>query len=104
MNAATIIATAIHERQRLSFLYDGHARVVEPHTFGADKHGRDMLCGFQTAGTSKSGKPVGWKFFPTTGISDLRITEERFAAPRPEYQYNDGAFLNIVAQLPRPPR
>ena len=99
MNAATVIAAAIHERQQLSFFYDGHARVVEPHTFGADKHGREIVCGYQTAGASRSGKPVGWKFFLVAKISGLRPTEERFATPRPEYQRNDGAFLKIVAQL-----
>ena len=99
MNAATVIAAAIHERQRLSFSYDGHARIVEPHTFGVDKRGREILCGYQTAGASMSGKPVGWKFFLIAKIAGLRLTEERFAMPRPEYQHNDGAFLKIVAQL-----
>ena len=75
MNAATIIAAAIDERQRLSFFYDGHTRIVEPHTFGVDKHNREMLCGYQTAGTSASGKPVGWKFFLIAKISRLQPAE-----------------------------
>jgi predicted DNA-binding transcriptional regulator YafY len=99
VSAATVIAAAIHERQRLSFFYDGHARVVEPHTFGVDRHGREMLCGYQTTGASTSGKPVGWKFFLIAKISGLHPTEEQFAMPRPEYQRNDGAFLRIIAQL-----
>jgi hypothetical protein len=99
VNAAEIIATAIHDRQRLSLFYDGHARIVEPHTFGVDKHGREILCGYQTAGTSASGKPVGWKFFLIAKISRLQPSDEQFATPRPEYQHNDGAFLRIVAQL-----
>jgi predicted DNA-binding transcriptional regulator YafY len=99
VNAAAIIAAAIREQHRLGFFYDGHTRVVEPHTFGLDKHNREMLCGYQTAGTSRSGKPVGWKFFLVAKISGLRTTEEHFATPRPEYQRNDGAFLSIVAQL-----
>ena len=99
MSATALIAAAISERTRLSLVYDGHARVVEPHTFGVDKHGREMLCGYQTAGTSTSGKPVGWKFFLLGKISALALTEERFASPRPQYQHNDGAFVRIVAQL-----
>lgn len=99
MNAATVIAAAINERQRLSCLYDGHARIVEPHTFGVDKYDREMLCGYQTAGASASGNPVGWKFFLIAKISGLQTTEEHFAMPRPEYQRNDGAFKRIIAQL-----
>jgi hypothetical protein len=99
VSAATVIAAAIQARQRLSFLYDGHARIVEPHTFGVDKYDRQMLCGYQTAGASTSGNPVGWKFFLVAKITGLQATEERFAMPRPEYQHNDGAFLKIVAQL-----
>lgn len=83
----------------MSFFYDGHARIVEPHTFGVDKHNREMLCGYQTAGTSTSGKLVGWKFFLVAKISRLQPADERFATPRPEYVHNDGAFLKIVAQL-----
>jgi hypothetical protein len=99
VTAATIIAAAIHARQRLSFFYDGHVRMVEPHTFGLDKYDREILCGYQTAGTSASGKPVGWKFFLIAKISRLQPSDERFAEPRPEYQRNDGAFSKIVAQL-----
>jgi hypothetical protein len=99
VNFATVIAAAIRERQRLSFIYDGHPRFVEPHTFGIDKYDRQMLCGYQTAGASTSGKPVGWKFFLIAKISALQTTEELFAAPRPEYQHNDGAFQRIIAQL-----
>ena len=99
MSAAALITAAIGERTRLRLVYDGHPRVVEPHTFGVDKHGREILCGYQTAGTSTSGKPVGWKFFLLEKISGLAMTAERFAAPRPQCQHNDGAFLRIVAQL-----
>ena len=99
MSPAEVIAAAIGKRLKLTLVYDGHARVVEPHTFGVDKHGREILCGYQTAGTSTSGKPVGWKFFLVAKICELRTTADRFASPRPRYQHNDGAFLRIIAQL-----
>jgi hypothetical protein len=100
MSSATIpIIEAIRSRRLLEFRYDGGKRVVEPHTFGIDKYNREMLCGYQTGGASKSAKPVGWKFFLVAKLSGLRATDEHFATPRPEYQHNDGAFLKIVAQL-----
>jgi hypothetical protein len=99
VNAAETIAVAIRDRKRLSFVYSGHPRIVEPHTFGIDKRGDELLCGYQAGGSSTSGKPVGWKFFHIANISNLRVASEYFAAPRPEYQRNDGAFATILAQL-----
>jgi predicted DNA-binding transcriptional regulator YafY len=99
VTTADTIAAAIHARQRLNFVYDEHARTVEPHTLGSDVHGTGVLCGYQTAGGSRSGKPAGWKFFRIVEISNLCVANGEFFSPRPEYRQNDRAFANIAAQL-----
>ncbi len=99
MSAAQIIAAAIKARQRLHFVYDGHARTVEPHTLGSDARGVDLLCGYQTAGGSRSGKPAGWKFFRIVDISNIGAANGEFFSRRPEYRHNDRAFATISAQL-----
>ena len=99
MSTAQVIAAAIKARQRLHFAYDGHARTVEPHTLGTDARGVQLLCGYQIAGGSRSGKPAGWKFFRIVEISNITSAGAELFSPRPEYRKNDGAFAIIAAQL-----
>jgi hypothetical protein len=99
MSTAQVIAAAIDARQRLHFVYHGYARTVEPHTFGADARGIELLCGYQTAGGSRSGNSAGWKFFRIVDISNISSENVELFPPRPEYRKNDGAFAIIAAQL-----
>jgi hypothetical protein len=99
VNAADVIIDAIRSREVLSLRYDAGVRLVEPYTFGVDGQGNELLCGYQTAGASASGKSEGWKFFHIANISNLHKTGQHFARPRPEYKPNDRAFAKIVAQV-----
>ena len=92
--AAIPIIEAIRSRRLLAFDYHGARRVVEPHTFGVDRWKREMLCAFQIEGTG-----TGWRNFIVAEASELRLDPRHFAEPRPEYQSNDGAFRQILAQL-----
>ena len=97
--AATIIENAIREKRLLAFHYHGGQRLVEPHTFGLDRWGEELLCGYQLEGISRSGNPAGWKFFHVAQMSQLRAEDQYFAEPRPEYRRGDGAFRQIIAEL-----
>ena len=100
MSRATIpIMEAIRTRRLLAFDYRGGARVIEPHTYGLDKWQREILCGYQVEGESRSGKPEGWRTFVVADASNIRTEARHFSEPRPEYQRNDGAFAQILAQL-----
>ncbi len=44
------IIDAIKGRNLLEFSYDGHQRVVEPHTFGVSTKGNDSLSAYQVEG------------------------------------------------------
>lgn len=93
------VPTAIRQHRLLRFVYAGHARVVEPHTYGIDHQGNRTLCGYQVSGGSASGKPQGWKFFRAARMQQITLLEQTFAAPRPEYRRDDRAFASILAQL-----
>lgn len=93
------IASAIHNRQLLSFTYAGYSRTVEPHTFGIDTRGHEVLCGYQVSGGSKSGASTGWKFFHVSEIRNLAVLTAQFSGPRPDYVRGDSAFRVIHAEL-----
>ena len=80
-----LLCSAIRHRRVITFYYDGGRRTVEPYCHGASEAGHDLLRGYQTAGYSSSGAPQGWKMFRLDEFSGLAMTDEVFAATRPEY-------------------
>lgn len=76
------IRTAVAERRVLQFMYDSHARVVEPHDYGIHKGTRKVLC-YQIAGGSGSGKVPDWRTFFLDKIARASIGKATFAGARP---------------------
>jgi len=100
MSSATIpIIEAIRSRRLLVFHYDGGKRIVEPHTYGLDRRRREVLCAYQVEGASRTGQHQGWKNFVIGELTDLRVDTRHFTQPRPQYCRDDGAFVQILAQL-----
>ena len=100
MSRATIpIIEAIRSKRLLAFVYHGSPRIVEPHTYGFDKWRREMLCAYQVQGVSRSGDAHGWRTFVVDEMADARLETRHFEAPRADYCRDDGAFVEILAQL-----
>lgn len=93
------ISAAISQRNRIEFTYDGFKRIVEPHTLGLDATGKEVLCGYQVEGDSRSGVSEGWKFFAVDQMKQCVVRPEKFFSPRPAYRRDDGAFSQIIDQL-----
>ncbi|HJA09988.1 MAG TPA: WYL domain-containing protein [Candidatus Duodenibacillus intestinavium] len=88
---------AIENRRVVTFTYDGHHRVVEPFLLGVTTAGKPALRGFQTAGTSKSGKVPDWHLFSLSKIVSIEVTPTCFEGARPFYNPADKAMLRIDA-------
>jgi hypothetical protein len=73
---------AIAGRRLVTFTADGCPRKAEPHDYGVFK-GAVRLFYYQVGGRSRSGKLPGWRWAKVAKITDLSITDERFAGPRP---------------------
>ena len=89
-----LILEAIKSRRRLSFDYNGKARLVEPQCYGMGHRGTELLRGHQIRGGSQP-EPL----FDVAKIRGLAILEEHFARPGPNYKKNDSAMETIFAQL-----
>jgi len=94
-----LVCQAIDEMRLLLVEYGGRMRLVQPHVYGDDAHGDRLLSAYQVSGGSASGESKGWKSFRMDRVGAIELTDERFHAPRPEFQRNDGAFAHIVRQL-----
>ncbi|MDQ0009688.1 hypothetical protein J2T07_001865 [Luteibacter jiangsuensis] len=93
------ICEAIASMRLLLVEYGDTARLVQPHVYGDDHAGDRLLSAYQVSGESASGASAGWKFFRMDRVTSVTLSEQRFRAPRPEFQRNDGAFARIICQL-----
>lgn len=93
------ISDAIENETLLRFTYDGHPRLVEPHTYGLDRKGHPALLAFQVGGGGDSSEFVGWKMFHVAEIEALEELEEGFAGARRGFKRGDKAFIRIDSEL-----
>ena len=93
-----VITQAITENTTLELRYHGYSRIVEPHAYGRDKEGDEILRCFQTSGGSESGERAGWKLLKVREVFSLHLTKETFTS-RAEYRRNDKAMAYVFSQL-----
>lgn len=99
MNYQDLIIDAIENRKILEFYYDENHRIVEPHTVGISKTGKEMLSAFQTEGGSNRGSVPCWGQFSLSKIENLQVLDESFSGTRPGYTRDDSRMDEIFAEL-----
>jgi len=92
------ITQAIENRRLIEFIYDGGRRVVEPHCFGKNSKGNEIVRAFQIDGYSSTGK-MGWKLYDLAKVLSLTILEEVFLNSRPDYMKGDKGMTIIYCEL-----
>ena len=92
------ISDAMATLQLLELRYHGYARIVEPHAYGRDKSGDEILRCYQISGGSESGERTGWKLLKVADAYSLNVLKDAFQA-RLEYKRNDKAMEYIFCQL-----
>jgi hypothetical protein len=93
------IVNAIRNLHVLSLTYGGIPRRVEPHAYGVNTHGNEVLRCYQAAGSHASDKPHEWDLLLIFKMSALVDTGEHFSGARPGYRRGDKAMLPIYAEL-----
>ena len=88
------IDQAIREKRRLYFVYHGVARLVEPQCHGIGHRGTELMRAHQLRGGMQA-EPL----FDVSKITSLRLLDEHFEKPGPNYTRGDSAMREIFAQL-----
>jgi len=89
-----IIVDAINGKRRLSFIYNGRTRIVEPQCYGIGSKGTELLRVHQIQGGVQR-EPL----FDVSQMRDLTALDQHFTQPGPNYKKNDTAMTTIIAQL-----
>ncbi len=89
------ICAAIAQQKRISFLYKGTRREVEPHILGYDGDGDLTLSAWQISG----GSGLGWRDFHVSKLSGLAVGILSFDVTRPGYNRNDKTLDRIVCRV-----
>lgn len=92
------IIDAIRERKCVELRYSGYSRNVEPHAYGRDKDGDEILLCYQAAGGSVSGERTGWKLLKVRDIFSFHSQSSGFT-PRSDYRKGDKSMRQIFAEL-----
>lgn len=92
------IDQAVKEKRVLELRYHGYSRIVEPHIYGKDKNGEEVVRCYQLAGGSESGERAGWKLLKMKDVVLVHLAETHFV-PRPEYRTEDAVVRQVFSRL-----
>lgn len=92
------LCSAIDNLLMIELRYSGYSRTVEPHAYGRDKGGDEILRCYQVSGGSESGEREGWKLLKVREVYSLHSTRRKFSA-RPNYKKGDKAMDYIFCQV-----
>lgn len=93
-----IIIAAIEKKLIIELRYHGYARIVEPHAYGRDKSGEEILRCYQVSGGSESGEREGWKLLKIRDIFSIHDVKKSFTQ-RQNYKKNDKAMEYMFCQI-----
>jgi len=93
------LCAAIQRRSLVMFEYGDLIRVVEPHRFGVNSAGHEMLSGWLRAGYSRSDPAGGWRNYLLNDISALQVLDAPFADTRPGYAAHDPRMREVYCEL-----
>jgi len=93
------LCAAIRRRSLVLFEYGDLIRVVEPHRFGINSAGHEMLSGWLRAGYSRSDPAGGWRNYLVHDVSALQVLDAPFAGTRPGYVAHDPRMREVYCEL-----
>lgn len=93
------LCSAIARRSLVMFEYSDLIRVVEPHRFGINSAGHEMLSGWLRAGYSRSDPAGGWRNYLVSDVSALQVLDAPFVGTRPGYAAQDLRMREVYCEL-----
>ncbi len=93
-----LIVAAVEQRRLLKLAYSAGNRIVEPHVYGLDGAGRELLRCYQLAGESASRERAGWKLLWAGDIASVEVLDVSFLL-RAGYKRDDPTIREVLARI-----
>lgn len=97
------IAGAVRTHRLLELGYGGYSRIVEPHAYGRDRHGDEVLLCWQVSGGSGSGERTGWKLLKLREARSVETLRTDFE-PRPGFAGPPRSIVELFERADGRPR
>jgi hypothetical protein len=91
---AILFCDAIENRKRVTFIYHGKERAGEPQCCGISHAGNEVVRVHLTKGGSRPEQ-----LFEIAQVKSLKLLNEHFTKPGPNYRRDDSAMKIIYCQL-----
>ncbi len=91
-----LITAAVEQRRLIKLAYSAGSRIVEPHVYGLDGGGRELLRCYQLAGESASRERAGWKLLQVDSVAGVEVLDVRFVL-RAGYNPDDPTIREVLA-------
>lgn len=88
------ICRAIENRQRVQFIYNSKIRIAEPQCCGLGNRNNELARFHLIEGGSRPEQ-----LFELSAIESLKVLDEHFTEPGPNYKRDDSAMKQIYCQL-----
>jgi hypothetical protein len=97
------IYEAIEHRHLIQVYYGGYFRIIEPHIYGNDINGTDVLKAYQVAGANELGRHVGWRWFKVSKIDSIKVLPTAFPASRSSEGVRERALQRVYCEVSSSP-
>jgi hypothetical protein len=91
---AKMICEAIRNKRRMAFIYHDKERIAEPQCCGITTADKEAVRMHMIKGGSRPEQ-----LFDVNQLESLKILEEQFSRPGPNYKKNDSAMKVVYCQL-----
>jgi hypothetical protein len=91
---ATLFCDAILNKRKVTFIYHEKERAGEPQSCGISSAGKEVVRVYLQKGGSKDEQ-----LFDVAQVKSLKLLDEHFSRPGPNYKQNDSAMKIIYCQL-----
>lgn len=93
------VQEAISQRVCLELEYAGYMRVVEPHVYGRDASGSELLRAWQLRGGATRDEAAGWKLLDLAEVTNALAISEQAYVPRIGYRRPDPDITEVISKI-----
>ncbi|HEX5436064.1 MAG TPA: hypothetical protein VFW98_02820 [Gemmatimonadaceae bacterium] len=94
-----VLCAAIRARTLLIFGYGERVPIVEPHLYGVNSLGHEVLSAWLLPGHSRADPEGGWRTYLVNEMRNVQMLDQIFPQPRAGYNPDDQRMTHTFCRL-----